>query len=125
MADRSLAGCRVLVIEDEFLIALDIEEILEALGCVAAGIVRDRDSAVDLARFVHIDAAVVDVFLHGDTSLEVAAVLFARGVPVLLTTGADEQQIPSLFRDMPIVRKPFGTDQLRVGLIEALGRRKQ
>ena len=61
----SLVGCRILVVEDETLIAVVIEEILQELGCVVVGVVARLDAALRLARDEVLDLAVLDVTIRG------------------------------------------------------------
>ena len=65
MATDSLAGCRILVVEDEMLIAVMIEETLQDLGCVVVGPVAKLDAALRLARDEALDAAILDVTIRG------------------------------------------------------------
>jgi hypothetical protein len=66
-----------------------------------------------------IHGAVLDVRLDGETSEEIAAVLVSRGVPVLLTTGYEGEQLPPALRNLPRLRKPFDEWDLRDMLEQA------
>lgn len=98
-------GCRVLVVDDEALIALDIETVLTAQGCVVA-IARDVKSAVsELDKFIP-DVAVLDADLLGESSEPVALQLRASAVPFLVVTGFPRHEIDWI-DDAPVLTKPF------------------
>ena len=82
---KSLEGRRILVVEDEFLIAMDVEDVLRALGAEVVGPFGRLEPALGAVQREDLDGAVLDVRLDGDTIEPVAAVLVSRGVPVLLT----------------------------------------
>ena len=79
MTSDSLAGCRILVVEDEMLIAMLIEETLQELGCVVVGPVARLDTALQLASEEALDAAMLDVTIRGGHVYPVAERLLARG----------------------------------------------
>lgn len=79
---------RVLIVEDEALVALDIEAMVELAGHEPVGLADDHDSAVELAAETGPDLALVDIQLsQGDSGLDVAASLKERGIPVIFATG--------------------------------------
>ncbi len=81
-------ACRVLVVEDEGLVALEIETLLTGAGHVVVGTAADRVGALALARAERPEVALVDVRLSGgESGLDLAADLSALGVPVLFVTG--------------------------------------
>src|SRR5690606_25336172 len=105
---HDLAGLRILIVEDQMLVAMDLEMIVaEARGIVVAttNSAREAFAALDRERP---DLAILDVSL-GETSSEPIAVRLAeRGIPFMFATGyADSGAIPSRFKDVPIVRKPY------------------
>ena len=108
---------RVLVVEDELLIAMELESLLREDGYVVHGPVATIPRA--LARLDEIlpDAALLDVNLNGRRSTPVAAALAARGIPFVLLTGYGRQQLtePEL-RDARILSKPVSHQQLRQAL---------
>ena len=107
MAATGLAGRRILVVEDETLIALSIEETLQRLGCVVVGPVGKLDAALRLAGDEALDAAVLDVTVRGGPVYPVAERLLARGVPFVLASGYGEWALPENLRDRPRLTKPF------------------
>lgn len=109
----SLAGRRLLVVEDEYFIAEDIRAILERHGAIVIGPVGELAEARDiLACEDRIDAAVLDINLHGETVFPLADVLRARGVPFVFATGYSEAAIPSSYGDVPRWEKPYDYDDL-------------
>lgn len=120
--NASLDGKRVLVVEDEFLILLDIQSILETAGArsiVTASRVDDALTAIannqNADRF---DLAVLDLKLDKDSSAPIAERLAAAGVPFIFLTGAPtDVALAKQFSSAPIVGKPFDS----VTLLNALG----
>lgn len=86
-------GKRVLVIEDEPLIAMILEDFLGDLGCNVIGPAHRVSEAEALARYEQIDAAIIDIHLGDQTSHSVAELLVERGVPFLVASGSDEDGI--------------------------------
>ena len=119
-----LADLRILVVEDEVFIAWEIEERLRRLGCEVVGPVGHLEHALKLARTTALDGALLDVNIKGGVVYPVAEELLARKVPVVFSTGYASNTLPPVFRDLPCMRKPFGTGQLEAVAQEAfIGRR--
>jgi DNA-binding LytR/AlgR family response regulator len=116
---KSLEGRRILVVEDEFLLAMELEDILLALGAEVVGPFGRLEPALGAVQKEVLDGAVLDVQLDGETSERVAAELVSRGVPVLLTTGYESEQLPPELRHLPRLRKPFDERDLRDMLEQA------
>lgn len=121
--EAELAGLRVLVVEDEFLIALDIEDALAELGCEVAGPVASVTDALDLLEQAGCDLAVLDVRLGDGSTAPVAQILRRRGIPFVVLTGYDRSQIDEpLLREAPLIGKPLQRRTLRLALLAALCR---
>ncbi|NNM75185.1 response regulator [Enterovirga aerilata] len=104
----SLAGRRILVVEDEYFLADDMVRALATLGAEIVGPSDTAASALELVQSgLPIDGAVLDINLHGETSLAVASELRARKVPFVFATGYDQRGIPPEFADVPRWEKPF------------------
>jgi DNA-binding response OmpR family regulator len=116
-----LEGCRVLIVEDEYMLARDFCEWLQEAGASVAGPTADAAEAAELARREHLDAAIVDINLGNGPTFELAAKLEARGVPFLFATGYDAAAIPTEHQNAPCLEKPFRPQQL-VSAVEALRR---
>jgi two-component SAPR family response regulator len=107
-----LDGIRVLVVEDEFFIALELEAMIRDLGGTVAGPVGRLDAARTVMRQEKINCAILDVKLDGDTSLPLADDLIASGFPVILVSGYDSGHLPNRFADTPKLGKPVSVDEL-------------
>jgi two-component SAPR family response regulator len=112
MTTDSLAGRRILVVEDEMVIALEIEETLQALGCAVVGPVSKLDAALRLASEEALDAAFLDVTIRGGYVYPVAERLLARGIPFVLASGYGKWVLPETLRDQPRLTKPFTRQDL-------------
>ena len=119
-----LADLRVLVVEDEVFIALEIEERLRRLGCAVVGPVGRLERALELARGEALDGALLDVNVKGGFVYPVAAELRTRAVPVVFSTGYAPEALPAAFRDLPFLRKPFGAGQLEAAALAAFAGRR-
>jgi DNA-binding response OmpR family regulator len=107
-----LDGVRVLVVEDEYLVAILIEEILESAGCVVVGPVPRVPEALDTIDHVDCDAAVLDVNLAGERINPVADALSERDVPFMFVTGYGANGLPSGHAERPHICKPFRMAEL-------------
>ena len=116
MAERRL---RILIVEDEMLVAMNIEDMLLELGHEVAGIASRLDPALALARDGAFDVAMLDVNLAGDRSFPVADLLAERGIPFLFATGYGLGGIDEKYRDRAVLQKPFRAADLAAAL-EAL-----
>lgn len=118
---RVLAGARILIVEDEYLVAVELKEILSGMGAEVVGPVSRLQPARDLARSQRLDGAVLDVKLNGDTSFPLAEDLLARAVPILFMTGFDSSVIPKRFRNAPWLPKPVSSAALQRLALERFG----
>jgi DNA-binding response OmpR family regulator len=117
-------AARILVVEDEFLVAMQIEAILTRAGWRVIGSAGTLSSAASLARKSACDAALLDVNLRGERADEVAAILFARGVPFLFVSGYGRGNLPAAFRQsVELIAKPF-SDRTLVEAVRNLIRNK-
>lgn len=120
----SLDGARVLLLEDEFLIALDAEQILQELGAQQVETAATLREAEQRARDGEFDIALLDVNINGEMSFDLADSLRARGVPVVFATGYElkDRAIPNLDEAF-CVSKPYTSERLRQALCAALAAR--
>jgi DNA-binding response OmpR family regulator len=102
-----LEGIRVLVVEDEFLVATLIEDMLMAAGCVVAGPIPRISEALDAVDRGTFDAAVLDVNLGGDRVYPVADALSRRNVPFVFITGYGTDVLSGEHAERPRLCKPF------------------
>lgn len=107
-----LARFRVLVVEDEPLIGMDIEDAVKELGHEVVGPIAELGEAVDLAANTALECAILDINIRGGRSYPVADMLLKRGLPVLLLTGYGAQSLPQRLREVVRLAKPFTAEQL-------------
>jgi PAS domain S-box-containing protein len=111
--------CRILVVEDEALVALQLQNDLEQHGCHVVGPARSLKHGLLLAAQERLDAAFVDISLGRDTSAAIADQLLARDIPFVFATGYSETaMLPEHLREIPKLSKPYGTKEI----CDALGR---
>ena len=112
--DVVLPPLRILVVEDEGLIALNLELILRRFGCEIIGPVSEVDDIVDAAKTHRPDGAFLDVNLRGRKVFDVLPEMMELGVPCVLSSGYDDPMLfPAAFRNMPRIAKPFDEAALR------------
>lgn len=120
LSTERLAGLRILVAEDEMFILLDIEDMLDEVGCEIVGPVASVDAALATIRLNDLDGALLDMSLHGKRITPVAEELVARGVPFLLCTGyGREPNDEPVIRDALRLTKPISADSLHAAMNEA------
>lgn len=108
----SLAGKRILVVEDEPLVALDVVASLESEGVTGVGPAGTAAAALRLIETEEVDAALLDANLKGRPVDEIAAALTRRNIPFAFVTGYDRDSLPRAFRAAPMVSKPFTPEEL-------------
>jgi CheY-like chemotaxis protein len=118
MIRGSVEGLRLLVVEDEAMVAMLVEDMLTDLGCIVVAVAGSVAAAIALAdrEDTVLDGAVLDVNLGGEKVFPVADALATRGVPFMFATGYGRAGIEARFMDAPVVSKPFGFDTLRSAL---------
>lgn len=114
---------KALIVEDEFLVALEIEQELEGLGFDVVGPITRVTDAAQLAAGEDLALGVLDINLHSDESWPVARELKKRGVPFFFLTGRINAHLslPDDLRDTEICYKPLDPNQLR-GVISRVSR---
>lgn len=116
----SLAGLRVFVVEDEALVAINLEDMLADLGCsdvVVAMRIEQALAAVD--KGLAADVALLDVNIAGKPVFPVAERLVKDGVPVVFATGYGRAGLPEEWQARPVLQKPYTMDELAEYLREA------
>ncbi len=117
MASELLSGLKILILEDEYLIAMDVEHLCLENGAADVFIARDIETARSVRATNGFDVAVLDVMLASQSTHAFAAELMLAGVPFVFATGYGTVEDPqNLFSNVTVVGKPYaGTD-----LVEAL-----
>ncbi len=112
--------CRVLVVEDEAMIAMLVEDMVLDFGSEVVGPVATIDDAINLARSAELDAAILDINVGGSVIFPVADILSERGIPLIFATGYGSKGLPPRFQDSPTLPKPFSYQSLEEALRSAL-----
>jgi len=112
--------CRVLVVEDEALIAMLVEDMIHGSGGEMVGSAGKLTDAVDLARRAEADVALLDLRLGSTSSYPVADVLREHGVPIVFTSGYGSAGLIQRFQDCPMLDKPFDQHSLEQAIGTAL-----
>ena len=103
-----LQGLRILVVEDNFLVAEAVRELFADCGCEIVGPAPRLQAAMSLILGGGVDGAVLDINLGGELCFPVASLLTERGIPFFFLSGYDDAAlIPLTFRDVPCLPKPF------------------
>ena len=111
------AHLRILVVEDEPLIAMMLEDFLDILGRQVAGVADCVSTALTLVAGGGIDAAIVDVNLSGgEKCWPVADALAAAGIPFIVATGGGDDMIADVHKHRPVLAKPFTMDAVEQAL---------
>ena len=119
---QAFAGRRVLIVEDESLVAMLLETILEDMGCTPVGPAATVDEGLRMvSEGAAVDAALLDVNVAGRQVFPIAQALKDRGVPFVFSTGYGEGGLPDEWRGQPTLQKPFTEAAVRDALMKAMG----
>ena len=112
--DSKLQGLRILVAEDEGLIALELQTVLQDFGCEVVGPVSRVGDVLREAERGGLDGALLDVNLHGEQIFAILPQLIALDLKIVIASGHDDATLfPPDFRDLPRLAKPFDERALR------------
>ena len=118
-----LADRRILLAEDEGLIALDVEAMLQGFGCQVVGPLSDLEDILLAIQAQHLDGALLDVNLRGRQVFDILPEFINRNIPVVLTSGYDDASLfPRAFRELPRISKPFDQTTLHRVCASTMGR---
>jgi CheY-like chemotaxis protein len=121
MASSPLRDRRILVVEDEYVIAMSLQDALENAGSVVVGPVPSVDKAIQkIESEPDIDAAVVDVNLGGLLAYPVADMLIARKIPFVFTSGYDDNVLRERYSQVKNCPKPYLFQAMEEALVEAM-----
>lgn len=118
-----LAGLRVLIVEDEALVAFALEDMLQQLGCAIVGPAMRLADALALVESEAVDAAVLDVNIAGDRSYSLAETLDGRGVPYLFATGYGHEGVELRGTGARVLAKPYRQHEIESELLRLMERR--
>ena len=120
---RLLSGVKLLIVEDEALIAMEVEEMITALGAEVVGSFGRVTDALQALQRENVTGAILDIQLDGETTLGLVDVLLERGCPILFVTGGAPASIPETYRRLPRLSKPFNQVDLERSAKLIFGRR--
>lgn len=109
---EAVARFRVLVVEDEPLIGMDIEDAVEGLGHEVVGPITELSEALVVATTAALGCAIIDINIRGGHAYPVADMLRKRGLPLLLLSSYGASSLPGRLRDEARLAKPFTSAQL-------------
>lgn len=112
MDNPGIRGLRILMVEDEMLLAMSLEDVLRHLGCEVVK-ASSLERALKLAETEKIDGALLDVNLGGERVYPAAAALDRRGIPYVLMTGYGKDMLDAAYRGRPVLLKPFLVDDMK------------
>jgi DNA-binding response OmpR family regulator len=107
-----LAGKRAMIVEDEFLLALSLEDDLQAAGATVVGPYSTLSATLEAIGRESFDFAVLDVNLNGEMSYAAADALLDKGAPFILVSGYSSANLPARYRELRRLSKPYDTARL-------------
>jgi CheY-like chemotaxis protein len=113
MSEPSSGSARILVVEDEYMLADALADGLTALGAQVVGPVGGLGEALTLVAAAEIDGAVLDINLRGEMVFPLADALAGRGIPYVFATGYGRESIPVRHQDAPTLSKPVDVAALK------------
>ncbi len=114
-------GARILIVEDEMMIAMLLDDLLKSYGYKVVGPASRVNKALGLVCSEDIDAGILDLNVAGEVVYPVADALTMRGVPFLFITGYKASAISQKYRERPTLQKPFKPQVLKETLRALLG----
>lgn len=105
-------SANILIVEDEPLIALDMEETVTRAGFRVVGVARNTSDALALLEKEQVDAAVLDANLHGESGAPIAERLRSDGIPFVAVSGYSRHQLGDWLGEFPLLGKPYSADRL-------------
>ena len=120
MSKRELSNRKVLVVEDEMMIAMLIEDMLDEFGCKLVGPATNVPRALELIGKEQVEIAVLDLNLDGKDTYAIADALRQKNVPFIFATGYGSTGMRPEYSDRPVLQKPFQAIDLETALAQAL-----
>jgi DNA-binding response OmpR family regulator len=117
-ASRSSEQSCVLIVEDNYLLASTLVDVLAELGYTPVDCEGSFRGAMAAAETATYELAVVDLHLNGETAFPILDKLIARGIPYILATHTRRADIPVIYSSAPFICKPYSLEQLRKAVVE-------
>lgn len=114
---------RILIVEDEFLVSLQLESDLRAAGYATLGPYIKLEAAMEAARDEHLDLALLDVNVNGERVFPLADELASRKTPFIFLSGYLPSDLPERYKDAPQISKPYDPAALMTKISKTLSRR--
>ena len=118
--DGNTVARRVLIVEDEPLLAMNLEHMLTDVGHLVVATATRINKALPLAECSEIDPAILDINLAGSNTFQVAAILRKRGIPFIFTSGYGRDGLVDGYRGAYLLTKPFGPSELEHMIAQSL-----
>jgi DNA-binding response OmpR family regulator len=116
MTEGQTRSRRVLIVEDEILIALMLQDMLEEVGFAVEAIAHSVESGLELAGKADVQLAILDINLNGEEAYPIADLLRGKGVPFIFSTGYGAGKLHSDYAAVPQLVKPYQQDSLRAAI---------
>jgi CheY-like chemotaxis protein len=124
-SNTALKGLKVLVVEDESLVAMQLEDMLEDAGCELVGLAMRVKRALEmLDGEPAVDIAILDVNIGGDKVYPVAERLRARGIAMIFATGYGRAGVEEEWQDCEILQKPYTWAEVEKTVLSAIAKRQ-
>lgn len=120
-----LRGLKILVVEDEYMLADELHRALLSAGADVLGPVRDEESALHLLESETCDCAILDINLNGKQCFRLADEAVTRRIPAAFTTGYSVDVVPTEFQAFELFEKPFEMSDVIAFIATATGRSRQ
>jgi CheY-like chemotaxis protein len=117
---HSLAGKRILIVEDELIVALDIADEITAVRAEAIGPATTMDAALGMIANTKMDGVILDLNLRGEMAFPLADTLADRDIPFVFATALDPRDIPARYAKVRCLRKPVRPKVIRRALEAAI-----
>ena len=114
------AGIRVLIVEDEPIVAMLAEDLLDSIGCIVAGTAATIAEAQRAIETILFDVALIDINLDGEDGLFVADALKARRIPYIITSGYGAEGLAPGHPDAPVLAKPYAIAALEAAICRSI-----
>lgn len=115
-----LQGLRILIVEDELLVALETQAVVQGFGGIVVGPYSRVPIALRALESHPVDGAILDINVAGIQSLAIAEMLRQRNVPFIFCTGYDRDSVPLRYREVPMVDKPLLRERVVAALLQAI-----